>query len=707
VAINQAGTRAYVFNFVSRSVSTVDISNGTTPQIIRTAQSSALPAPGSTDEAALVGAALWFTGRGPQERMSSEGWGGCVTCHPEGRSDNVTWMFDGGPRQTIALDGTFAKGTSAVDQRILNWSSVRDENHDFELNTRNVFGGRGIMDDDRLFLAMGGAAGSSPTYSSLVEQFHQATGQVSGTNDLAAGAALPALPSGRRDFALATLEDGRSFLIGGRTGSGNGTLVTDATTVLEFNPRTNSFTPRSSTGFTPRFNFGAAAVKTSAGPRIYAIGGYFDTNTNTGPTPAVEEYNPATNTWRTVASMPFAVSQHGTTVAGGVNTAEPLQLVHVVFGNVGTAAAPAVTNRILRFQPDPSGPGIWSSFIPSGLTPRRNHGVAAAQRGVSFRIFIIGGQDSGGNVLSTVEEYTAQAVTAVTSTHTSLPAPRTQFGVTAIPTTNQIYVVGGLDNTGADQTSIFEYTVANNGPVAGPPGTPSSTWTTRGNLAAARSNLELTRVTGVTNFLPARNGGRSAFQDALALFVSRIRTARAPVPASDPAATRGRALFGQVGLVVANSSCVTCHGGPKWSRSRVDYPAPPSPELNLGFGNERVIGAELRQTQAQGANVLVNVGTFVANTAGGRVNEIRANGADAGQAIAPLGANGFNIPSLLSVYETAPYFYSGLAQTLTEVLDGSRDGNGGTRHHFVTDAAQRADLVAFLRSIDQSTPIFP
>jgi cytochrome c peroxidase len=214
-------------------------------------------------------------------------------------------------------------------------------------------------------------------------------------------------------------------------------------------------------------------------------------------------------------------------------------------------------------------------------------------------------------------------------------------------------------------------------------------------------------VTGVTNFLPARNGGRSAFQDALALFVSRIRTARAPVPASDPAATRGRALFGQVGLVVANSSCVTCHGGPKWSRSRVDYPAPPSPELNLGFGNERVIGAELRQTQAQGANVLVNVGTFVANTAGGRVNEIRANGADAGQAIAPLGANGFNIPSLLSVYETAPYFYSGLAQTLTEVLDGSRDGNGGTRHHFVTDAAQRADLVAFLRSIDQSTPIFP
>jgi hypothetical protein len=41
------------------------------------------------------------------------------------------------------------------------------------------------------------------------------------------------------------------------------------------------------------------------------------------------------------------------------------------------------------------------------------------------------------------------------------------------------------------------------------------------------------------------------------------------------------------------------------------------------------------------------------------------------------------------------------------VLDGSQDGFGGTRHHFVTDPAQRAQLVAFLRSIDEGTPLFP
>src|SRR6185436_7153436 len=98
------------------------------------------------------------------------------------------------------------------------------------------------------------------------------------------------------------------------------------------------------------------------------------------------------------------------------------------------------------------------------------------------------------------------------------------------------------------------------------------------------------------------------------------------------------------------------------------------------------------------------VGTFAA---AGRTNEIRANSADVSQAIAPLGANGFNIPSLLSVGETAPYFYAGLAQTLANVLDGSQDGNGGTRHHFVTDPSTRADLVVFLRSIDATTTTFP
>ena len=126
--------------------------------------------------------------------------------------------------------------------------------------------------------------------------------------------------------------------------------------------------------------------------------------------------------------------------------------------------------------------------------------------------------------------------------------------------------------------------------------------------------------------------------------------------------------------------------------------------VSCNGGKFRVIGAELRATSAQPA-VLTNVGTFTLG--GGRTNEVRFNGADISQAINPLGANGFNIPSLLSVHETAPYFYTGLAQTLADVLNGSQDGNGGTRHHFVPNATQRAQLIAFLRSIDETTPVFP
>ncbi len=711
IVINDTGTRAYVYNFVSRSISNIDITNPAAPVIVGTVQASAPPAPGTIGFTAQLGAELFFTGRGPQERMSSESWGGCIVCHPfGGRADGVTWMFDAGPRQTIPLDGMFDPNNTA-DQRLLNWSAVRDENHDFELNTRGVFGGRGLIDDDRLFLAIGGVNGATPADTALIEQFHNANGAVTTTNDLRNGTALPSLAAfgARRDFAVATLSDDRVYILGGRSGAGQGTLISGANTVLEFNPRTNIIRTRSAVGFTPRHSLGAAAVKTSGGPRIYAVGGYAGTLASASPTATVQEYNPATNTWRTVASLPTAVAEFGITAAGGVNTAEPLELIHVVAGNTGSEAAPSLTiaNPVQRFQADPTGPGTWSTLNPSGLglTPRRLLGAAVALRGVISRIFVIGGVNAAGTVLDTVEEYTAQSVLLVATPHTALPAPRARFGVASTTSSNQIYVVGGVDAGGADQTSVFEYTIAANGPVAGPAGTPSGTWVTRGNLSAPRRSLALSNPPGVTNFLTVRNSGRNASQDAIAVWVARnLRSAVAPVAAADPQAVAGRTLFGTAGLVQAGISCATCHGGGKWTRSNRPYVGPPSPEIGLGLGNERVIGAELRVTAAQPA-VLTNVGTFTLG--GGRTNEVRFNGADISQAINPLGANGFNIPSLLSVHETAPYYYNGLAQTLEEVLNGSQDSNGGTRHHFVTNAAQRAQLIAFLRSIDETTPVFP
>jgi len=77
------------------------------------------------------------------------------------------------------------------------------------------------------------------------------------------------------------------------------------------------------------------------------------------------------------------------------------------------------------------------------------------------------------------------------------------------------------------------------------------------------------------------------------------------------------------------------------------------------------------------------------------------------------GQTGFNVPSLFGLSVGAPYFHAGNARTLEEVFDSATFA----RHHqalaadFLLDPAQRdaqiAQLVAFLLSIDESTPLEP
>jgi hypothetical protein len=130
-----------------------------------------------------------------------------------------------------------------------------------------------------------------------------------------------------------------------------------------------------------------------------------------------------------------------------------------------------------------------------------------------------------------------------------------------------------------------------------------------------------------------------------------------------------------------------------------------------------VLGVQLAQTFTQ-PQVLFEVGTFQANGGSqGRINEVRFNGADVSQIVGSLGANGFNVPSLLSINATAPYFYSGLAPTLGNVIDGSVDGAADAAPPFGTDFASvhavpnvgtnRQDLVNFLLTIDGTSTPFP
>jgi YVTN family beta-propeller protein len=147
IVINRQGTRAYVVNFVSRNVSVIDLTNDTVVAVIRTVP---LPAPGSPAETIAVGAEMFFSSRGsfnrpPQtvvatnERLSSEGWQSCSSCHFEGLTDGVVWEFGTGPRKSVPLNATF-NPRNPNEQRILNYSAIFDEVEDFEANIRNVSG---------------------------------------------------------------------------------------------------------------------------------------------------------------------------------------------------------------------------------------------------------------------------------------------------------------------------------------------------------------------------------------------------------------------------------------------------------------------------------------------------------------------------------------------------------------------------------------
>ncbi len=73
------------------------------------------------------------------DRLSSEGWQNCASCHFAGWTDGNIWSFNAGPRKSIPLNGTWSPH-NPDDQRVLNYSAIFDEVQDFELNIRNVSG---------------------------------------------------------------------------------------------------------------------------------------------------------------------------------------------------------------------------------------------------------------------------------------------------------------------------------------------------------------------------------------------------------------------------------------------------------------------------------------------------------------------------------------------------------------------------------------
>jgi hypothetical protein len=138
LVVRHQGPRAYVNCWITRALGAVDLSSQALAAVVN---ADALPGD-ALEQSIGRGKRFFFTGRG---RWSNEAWSSCASCHPGGLTDNITWSFATGPRQTISLDGSFSHGPGQQQQRIFNYTGIFDELHDFENNTRGVSGGLGAV----------------------------------------------------------------------------------------------------------------------------------------------------------------------------------------------------------------------------------------------------------------------------------------------------------------------------------------------------------------------------------------------------------------------------------------------------------------------------------------------------------------------------------------------------------------------------------
>ena len=181
---------------------------------------------------------------------------------------------------------------------------------------------------------------------------------------------------------------------------------------------------------------------------------------------------------------------------------------------------------------------------------------------------------------------------------------------------------------------------------------------------------------------PTANTGLNADLDSIATYLAL--GVKAPVsPFRKLGVNAGRGFFRIAG-------CDSCHGGPNWTSSILDYTPPP----DAG----EIVDAQL-------IRFLCRVGTFDPNLfADGVSNEIRANNANNVQA---RGADGFNVPSLIAVFASAPYLHSGAAPTLDAVLENVTHRSAGSGGVDTLQApSAREQLVRFLKSIDRETQPF-
>ena len=181
--------------------------------------------------------------------------------------------------------------------------------------------------------------------------------------------------------------------------------------------------------------------------------------------------------------------------------------------------------------------------------------------------------------------------------------------------------------------------------------------------------------------LGAKKEGLSSDLDALAAYVSSLKNyPKSPFRKSNGSMTEdaiaGKAIFNRDDV-----GCAVCHRGVHFTDSKIPQTkeSVATPAVPQGMNHQSFVTDQ--------GFFLHNVGT-IRETSGKRLGK-------------PGATKGFDTPTLLGVWQTAPYLHDGSAETLMEVVSeaNANDRHGKTSH---LTQKEKEHLVAFLQQLDGS-----
>ncbi len=185
-----------------------------------------------------------------------------------------------------------------------------------------------------------------------------------------------------RNHAFAGAVNGKIYVIGGRTGQAFILSATNTDVVEEYNPLSDTWNVPKERMPTAR----SGGVSGTDGRRIYVAGGEVTTQQLVGAYRAIEAYDPLTNSWSTLPSMPMP--RHG---AAGAVIGNRLYLVSGMIQSAGalvfldpTLATHTVNHDILELPSNPIPlPPAAAAKSPASALSETSAGAASVVK-VSF-----------------------------------------------------------------------------------------------------------------------------------------------------------------------------------------------------------------------------------------------------------------------------------------------------------------------------------